>query len=105
MLKVTLKKDFQFKVDISLPEEHMGSYFIDLLRNGINNFLTGDTKLLDSLKVVVGGDQLTRVRLTGAKAIRVMAMDPKRAFVHLDPVIMELWHNKQDFLHASTFLR
>ena len=66
--------------------------------------MTGSTDLLDQNRVVFGGDQLTRVRMQGAKKLRVMGTTPARRFEHLQPVVFEQWHNKQDFLHVSLCL-
>ena len=56
---------------------------------------------LDGLKVPVGGDQLTRVRLQGAKALRAGALTPEDRFEHLEPVIVEMFHTQQDLLEVS----
>ncbi len=61
----------------------------------------GDTSVLDEKKVVVGGDQLTRVRLQGAKRLRAMAPERRKKFEHLFPIVCEMWHNKQDLLHKA----
>ena len=52
-------------------------------------------------RVIVDGDQLTRVRLTGAKNIRTLAPDPHKRFKPLLPFTIEMWHNKQDFLEVK----
>ena len=53
--------------------------------------------------MVVGGDQLTRVRLQEAKNLRNIAVTPKRRFEDLNPFVVEMWHNKQDLLEVSIF--
>ncbi|XP_033748132.1 uncharacterized protein LOC117333109 [Pecten maximus] len=53
---------------------------------------------LDHLQVPVGGDQLTRVRLQGAKNLVAGALTPKDRLEHLYPVIMEMFHTLQDLL-------
>ncbi|XP_062608458.1 uncharacterized protein LOC134270281 [Saccostrea cucullata] len=53
---------------------------------------------LDKLQVPVGGDQLTRVRLEGAKALRKGTHTAVERFDQLNPFIIELFHTLQDFL-------
>ena len=55
---------------------------------------------MENLNVPVGGDQLTRVRLQGAKALRLGAFTSKDRFEHLNPVIVEMYHTLQDFLEV-----
>ena len=50
---------------------------------------------------MVGGDQLTRVRLQDAKNLRNIAVTPKRQFEDLNPYVVEMWHNKQALLKVS----
>jgi hypothetical protein len=45
---------------------------------------------LKQLKVVIGGDQLTRSRLQEAKALRSLSPNPKKRFEDLDPIVIEL---------------
>ena len=58
---------------------------------------------LEKLKVPVGGDQLTKVRLQGAKALRAGALTDEDRFDHLHPVIVEMFHTLQDLLEVSSF--
>ncbi|XP_067664403.1 uncharacterized protein [Haliotis asinina] len=53
---------------------------------------------LETLQVPVGGDQLTRVRLQGAKALREGTHTVQSRFDQLEPVIVEMFHTLQDFL-------
>ncbi|XP_062598648.1 uncharacterized protein LOC134260084 [Saccostrea cucullata] len=53
---------------------------------------------LDKLQVPVGGDQLTRVRLEGAKALRRGTHTAVERFEQLNPFINELFYTLQDFL-------
>ncbi|XP_033738894.1 uncharacterized protein LOC117326312 isoform X2 [Pecten maximus] len=53
---------------------------------------------LDDMYVPFGGDQLTRVRLEGAKALRDGAHTRNERFDVLYPVIIEMFHTIQDFL-------
>ena len=55
---------------------------------------------LQTLQVPVGGDQLTRVRLQGAKALRAGSLTAQDRLDHLYPVIMEMFHTLQDFLEV-----
>ena len=55
----------------------------------------------DARKLPFIGDQLTRVRLQGAKALRRMAPNPVARFDNIGSFLCALWHNKQDFLHVS----
>lgn len=48
----------------------------------------------------MGGDQLTRIRLKEAKALRGLSPDWKRRFEDLDHIVVELWHVKQDLLEV-----
>jgi hypothetical protein len=56
---------------------------------------------LDDLRIPVGGDQLTRVRLQGAKALRQGSHTPQERFDQLDPIIVEMFHTLQDFLEVG----
>jgi len=51
--------------------------------------------------VVVGGDQLTHVRLAGAKELRRLSPNPVRRFCHLKTFVIEMWHTKQDLLEVT----
>lgn len=55
---------------------------------------------LDNLKVPVGGDQLTRVRLQSAKALQDGALTSTERLDHLDPMIMEMFHTLMDLLEV-----
>lgn len=59
---------------------------------------------IDDFKKVmipVGGDQLTRVRLDGAKNLRLGAHTPEERFDNLCPVIVEMFHTQMDFLEKT----
>ncbi|XP_069124032.1 uncharacterized protein [Argopecten irradians] len=58
----------------------------------------GNTDILRQVKVPIGGDQLTRVRLQESKNLRTLSVSPERRFDDLHPIVFEMWHNKQDFL-------
>uniref|UniRef100_A0A8W8NTK5 DUF6589 domain-containing protein n=1 Tax=Magallana gigas TaxID=29159 RepID=A0A8W8NTK5_MAGGI len=53
---------------------------------------------LDKLKIPVGGDQLTRVRLQGAKACQDGALTAADRLEHMEPIIVEMFHTLQDLL-------
>ncbi|XP_033730974.1 uncharacterized protein LOC117320505 [Pecten maximus] len=53
---------------------------------------------LDNLQIPVGGDQLTRVRLQGAKGLRAGARTAEQRFERLYPMVVEMFHVLQDFL-------
>ncbi|XP_033729432.1 uncharacterized protein LOC117318570 [Pecten maximus] len=55
---------------------------------------------LEDLKVPVGGDQLTRCRLQGAKSLRAGAHTQQERFEQLYPIVIELFHTLQDFLEV-----
>ena len=63
-------------------------------------FLFFTEQELDSLTIPVGGDQLTRVRLQGAKALRSGAHTKEQRLDYLYPVIIEMFHTIQDFLEV-----
>ncbi|KAK3099953.1 hypothetical protein FSP39_012447 [Pinctada imbricata] len=60
--------------------------------------LAGGNTALEKYGVLLGGDQLTRVRLDGAKDLRYLSPTPEKRFDHLKPIVCELWHLKQDSL-------
>ena len=55
---------------------------------------------MENLNVPVVGDQLTRVWLQGAKALRLGAFTAKDWLEHLNQVIVEMFHTLQDFLEV-----
>ena len=58
--------------------------------------------MLEKHGVVVGGDQLTKVRFVGASNLRRMSPTAAGRFDHLQPIVCELWHLKQDLLDVCT---
>ena len=50
--------------------------------------------------VPVGGDQLTRVRLDGAKSLRAGAHTRAERFENLCPILVEMFHMQMDFLEV-----
>lgn len=61
----------------------------------------GSTSKLDELKVIFGGDQLTRKRLDGCRHLRILGETPAERFDHIQPVVCEMWHVKQDLLEVQ----
>ena len=61
----------------------------------------GSTDELAKTRIPFYGDQLTRVRLQGAKTLRALAPEPSKRFEDIGPFVCTLWHVKQDFLHVS----
>ncbi|XP_038063120.1 uncharacterized protein LOC119733822 [Patiria miniata] len=55
---------------------------------------------LQHVHIPVGGDQLTRVRLAGAKDLRAGVHTARQRFDHLYPFICEIWHAKKAFLNV-----
>ncbi|XP_013409173.1 uncharacterized protein LOC106172813 [Lingula anatina] len=53
---------------------------------------------LSKVQVPVGGDQLTRVRLEGAKNLKAGALTKTDRLEHLNPIIIEMFHTRQDLL-------
>ena len=53
---------------------------------------------LDEVKIHIGGDQLTRERLSGAKRIRQHATTDKERFLHLSPITFEFFHLQMSVL-------
>jgi len=70
---------------------------LTMILNYANIFQGGD---IEDLQVPVGGDQLTRVRLQGAKALRDGSLASTDRLEHLNPVIVEMFHTLQDFLEV-----
>lgn len=66
-----------------------------------NKLLAND---LDKLKIPVGGDQLTRVRLQGAKACQDGALTAADRLEHMEPIIVEMFHTLQDLLEIEKYL-
>lgn len=62
-------------------------------------YLIGDD--FDQLQIPVGGDQLTRVRLDGAKTLRMGAHTRTERFDNLFPVVVEMFHMQMDFLEVQ----
>ncbi|CAG2227840.1 unnamed protein product [Mytilus edulis] len=61
---------------------------------------TGNTDALSNYKVIIGGDQLTKVNLQEVRNLRTLAPTDRKKLVDLQPVICELWHLKQDFVET-----
>ncbi|OWF53878.1 hypothetical protein KP79_PYT00398 [Mizuhopecten yessoensis] len=55
---------------------------------------------LESLRVPIGGDQLTRVRFDGARCLKMGAHTAEERFANLEPMIVQLFHVLMDFLEV-----
>ena len=66
--------------------------------------MSGNTSMIEDEPVPFFGDQLTRVRLQGAKQLRTLSRDRVKRFDDIGPFVITLWHNKQDFLHVRILL-
>ena len=53
---------------------------------------------LAGVTVPVFGDQLTRIRMPGAKDLRAGAHNPKHRLQHLYPFRIVNWHTKQSYM-------
>ncbi len=51
-----------------------------------------------TVRIHIGGDQLTRERFSGAKTLRIGAVSPRDRFEHLSPITFELFHMLMNFL-------
>ena len=60
--------------------------------------VASDCDPLRGVKVPCFGDQLTRVRLAGARDLRAGCHSPKQRFDHLYPICIVDWHTKRSFL-------
>ncbi len=63
--------------------------------------ILGNIEMLEKYRVVTGGDQLTKVRFKGAINLRLLSVTPTGRLEHVQPVVCELWHMKQDYLEVS----
>ncbi|XP_052098920.1 uncharacterized protein LOC127733644 [Mytilus californianus] len=84
----------------SITSDHIPHPFTRQMREKyqLKQLFLGTTDTLTKYNIVVGGDQLTRVHLEGSKHLLLQALNPVNRFEHLNPVICEFWHLKQDFL-------
>lgn len=58
---------------------------------------------LANIKVPCFGDQLTRVRLAGAKDLRARSHTPQDRLDHLYPFRIVDWHTKRSFLKVKNW--
>lgn len=63
-------------------------------------FYLGDE--FETVKVTLGGDQLVRVRMSGAKDLLAGAYTAAERMEIFDPVVEELFHVEQDYLEVSS---
>ena len=57
---------------------------------------------LCGVRVPIFGDQLTRVRLAGAKDLRVGCHIAQQRFDHLYPICIVDWHTKRSYLKVNS---
>ncbi|XP_069125349.1 uncharacterized protein [Argopecten irradians] len=91
MLPVSLNNEVSYEGCIHIMDEYVkmvNSWYSKAGRGGE----------LEDLKIPIGGDQLTRCRLQGAKSLRAGAHTQQERFEQLYPIIIELFHTLQDFL-------
>lgn len=74
---------------------------LNFMKNLFLTFVRRATKMKQFFFIHVGGDQLTRERFSGAKAMRVHKDDRKDRFVNLSPITFELFHMQMNFLEMS----
>ncbi|CAC5418716.1 unnamed protein product [Mytilus coruscus] len=90
-LPIMLKNEAKYADCVQIMasyEDHLSTWYRKAGRGGD----------LDNLQVPVGGDQLTRVRLQGAKSLRAGAFTAEDRLEHLTPIVVEMFHTLQDFL-------
>lgn len=63
-------------------------------------FYLGDE--FETVKITPGGDQLVRVRMSGAKDLLAGAHTAAERMEIFDPVVEELFHVEQDYLEVSS---
>ena len=66
--------------------------------------VTAAADLLVRVRILCFGDQLTRVRLAGAKDLRAGSHTPQDKLDHLYPFRIVDWHTKRSFLKVRTIL-
>lgn len=71
--------------------------------NGTDNKHRMQDQILNGVKVPLGGDQLGRERVTGAKKLRLGCDSASARLEHIEEM-PELWHTKQAFLGVSLLL-
>ena len=62
---------------------------------------TGDE--FEQSKIILGGDQLVRVRMSGAKDLVAGAHTAVERLEHFSPIIEELFHIEQDFFDVNIY--
>lgn len=71
------------------------------MKNLFLTFVMKSDKNETILFIHVEGDQLTRERFSGAKAMRAHKDDRKDRFVNLSPITFELFHMQMNFLKMA----
>ncbi|XP_014667743.1 PREDICTED: LOW QUALITY PROTEIN: uncharacterized protein LOC106809250 [Priapulus caudatus] len=94
VLPVSLNNEVAYEGCVRIMDE-----YVQMINRWFAKAGRGDE--LEALRVPVGGDQLTRVRLQGAKALRAGTHTTQQRLDQLFPVIVELFHTQQDFLEKA----
>ncbi|KAK3099684.1 hypothetical protein FSP39_007984 [Pinctada imbricata] len=95
-LPLQMKNEAKYEDCVEIMNSYEQSLSNDIILNVCK--LSGTTAHLDEFKVITGGDQLTRVRLEGAKDLKRLSTTPVGRLEHIHPLVCELWHLKQDLL-------
>ncbi|XP_063438320.1 uncharacterized protein LOC134719246 [Mytilus trossulus] len=95
MLPLSLNNECSYDGCVRIMDE-----YIEMINRWYRK--AGRAAELDTLQIPVGGDQLTRVRLQGAKTLRAGAHTKQERFDQLYPMVIELFHTLQDFLEKLT---
>ncbi|XP_070574502.1 uncharacterized protein [Ptychodera flava] len=91
-LQIILKNEAKYEDCVTILEESVD--MIQALYHG-----AGISK--DTGSVPFYGDQLTHVRLQGAKTLRGLSPTRRGRFDDVGPFLCTLWHMKQDFVHKA----
>ncbi|XP_062588566.1 uncharacterized protein LOC134250228 [Saccostrea cucullata] len=103
MEKVMCERSKIFWLPLQLKNEMYHDQCIQImneLEKHVNTIYTkaGRGGDLEKLKIVVGGDQMTRCNLQSAKNLRRGCYNQTERLEHLHPIIMEMFHTLMDFL-------
>ncbi|CAC5399352.1 unnamed protein product [Mytilus coruscus] len=89
-LQIMLKNEAMYAVCVQIMasyEDHLSTWYRKAGRGGD----------LDNFQVPVSGNQLTRVRLQGAKSLRAGAFTAEYRLEQLTPIVVEMFRTLQDF--------
>ena len=80
---------------------HSYNFILDLTNLALMCHLLVDDPL-HGVRVPIFGDQLTRVRLAGAKDLCVGCHPAQQRFDHLYPICIVDWHTKRSYLKVNS---